>query len=828
MRKNRFVVLMVYLFLIPLLVLQLPLTASAAGIHQDQRAATRKGAWVDSLSFSIVDEGDALTAIKNNNIDMYVTGLENGYKDALAEPDIEVELSNNIYNELTLNPAEFNDTSRLNPFSVPAIREALNYLIDRDHIVHSIFDDMATGKFVPIIKGFPDYQRYASKIAALESKYAYNPSTAQTQIAVEMAKLGATLSGGKWTYKGNPVTLIFLIRTEDLRLQIGNYIADQLESIGFTVDRQYKTSAQASPLWLQSDPADGLWHLYTGGWICTAIDRDQATMFGDFYTPNGWPGIPLWEAYNPTPEFQDLADLLFYQTYSTWTERNTAFERALELALEDSARVWLVDEKYYTARRLGTTATFDLAAGLSQLYPYTLRYLGTEGGDMDVGISDMFVDPWNPVAGSNWVYDRQPQWATEDHALLPNPTDGLPMTQRIESAAVTVQNGLPVQDSSDWLTLDFASTIDVPADAWSEWDAENEVFITAADQYPGGITAKVKSVVTYPSDLFTSVQWHDGSALSIGDFVMGMILPEDRSDENSLLHDESAYGYFGTDGIKGIRITSEDPLMIETYTDNWQLDAESMVYGWWPEGDYGPLPWHTTALAAWVEAAEDAAFSSSKAEALVVPWMNYLHGDTLTLMNTTLTPLNNEVPYSATLSAYIDSTEATSRWSNLKTWYGSMGHFWLGTGPFYIDNYSWSNQTLELTRFADFPDDAGKWDEFSADPNPILEINYGTGAPGSFFTLTGSLYPPNSTARVYVGDDFVAEIAVDSSGDFVVVLDTTYLFEGTYDVLIKINPAAIVQFELTEAAPKRKNEDPDKPLLTVPVNSFYLPLILSD
>jgi peptide/nickel transport system substrate-binding protein len=59
-------------------------------------------------------------------------------------------------------------------------------------------------------------------------------------ITARMEELGATKEGDKWTFNGEPVTLIELIRTEDNRRPIGDYVANQLESIGFTVDRQYK------------------------------------------------------------------------------------------------------------------------------------------------------------------------------------------------------------------------------------------------------------------------------------------------------------------------------------------------------------------------------------------------------------------------------------------------------------------------------------------------------------------------------------------------------------------------------------------------------------
>jgi peptide/nickel transport system substrate-binding protein len=158
---------------------------------------------------------------------------------------------------------------------------------------------LATPKLLPLVSAFPDYTRYIDTVRALEAKYAYNLDKAKEVVTQRMTELGAELGAdGKWTYKGKPITLVFLIRTEDARKLIGDYVANQLEALGFTVDRQYKTRTEASPIWVKSDPAEGLWNLYTGGWITTAVERDAGSNFAFFYTNLLYP-IPLHQAYTP-------------------------------------------------------------------------------------------------------------------------------------------------------------------------------------------------------------------------------------------------------------------------------------------------------------------------------------------------------------------------------------------------------------------------------------------------------------------------------------------------------------------------------------------------
>jgi peptide/nickel transport system substrate-binding protein len=128
----------------------------------------------------------------------------------------------------------------------------MNWLIDRQYLNQEIYAGGALLKWFTITTQFPDYADLADVVKALENKYAYNPEKANEVITAEMEAMGATLVDGKWTYKDEPVTIILLIRNDSdgTRVPIGDYVANQLESIGFTTDRQYKKSSESSPIWI--------------------------------------------------------------------------------------------------------------------------------------------------------------------------------------------------------------------------------------------------------------------------------------------------------------------------------------------------------------------------------------------------------------------------------------------------------------------------------------------------------------------------------------------------------------------------------------------------
>jgi len=111
---------------------------------------------------------------------------------------------------------------------------------------------------------------------------------------------------------------------------------------------------------------------------------------------------------------------------------------------------------------------------------------------------------------------------------------------------------------------------------------------------------------------------------------------------------------------------------------------------------------------------------------------------------------------------------------------------------------------------------------------PTLDINYASGSPGSFFTLTGTNYPPNSTAMIAINGHVIHTLFTDPSGNIEFVLDTSQADTGHYEVTVSVNPSASTMFELAQDKPQRPQES-SAPELDVPegiaITKVYLPLI---
>jgi len=833
----------------------------ASNIAANQRVAgqtTRTGAWLDSVEFSVGDGNSSLFDIRSGTIDMYFDELNsNFYNTSIpSDPSLDVSTSSDLNYELTINPAAFSDTSRINPFDVPEIREAFNWLIDRNYLAQTIFRGLAVPRYFPIATNYPDYQRYASTVSALETAYAYNPTLAESTITTEMLALGAVKVGDIWHYSGSPVTIILLIRNDSngLRIPMGDYVADQLESIGFVTDRRYLSSSEASPIWIESNPAEGLWHIYTGAWALGGTRgglRDEGDSFEFYLSPNSAYGFsPLWQAYDPSDDFQDAMGRLTYHQYTDLNHRDALFELCLEESMSFAVRIWLIDGIAFTPRRATTTISNHNFIGIgSELWPFTARFNESEGGNLKVGQGDLFISAWNPIAGSNSTYDQFPIHGTWDHGLVLDPQSALPLPQRVGSAEVfVVGDGSKYQVTEDWVTLTPVPSIIIPLDAWAGWDAVTKELLPISTVYPGDtMHALVKSVVTYPADMFSTVTWHDGSPLSLGDFVYNMILPNDRSNPASPIYDqydENISPVLG-DEIIAIRITSNNPLVIETYTNRHAIDAEDLVYDWWPEGDWGPSPWHTTALAAVAEENGSVAFSPSKADNLTLAWTNYLYGPSIDSLATYMGYIapDGYIPYAPTMGDYITPTEAGIRWANLYAWYTAHGHFWVGSGPFFVDTYDWDAKTLTLTRFADFPDPSDKWDAYQEGSVHVLAVDYTTGAPGSTFSIIGQNYPPSVALDISINNIYAGTVMTDTDGAFsfevyfpVETVPGFYLVTVSFDALQDANPAHVqtagvvntLRLLIDSQMPVRDGQLPGDALVspvTEPINELFLPLI---
>ncbi len=763
----------------------------------------RMGAWVDTVVMSEEPSSDsAVTRLETGDLDVYAFSIAEAplAERIRASEALESATSYGSYNEMTFNTAgpEFED-GRLNPFSVPRIREAMNYLIDRTYIAEEIMGGMGRPRYTAINFASQDTAVLADVIAGIELQYAYDKERAEEIVTEEMEALGAEMADGVWTYNGEPVEIIGLMRNEDERMEIGDYFANQLEDLGFTVTRDYKSNAEAAPCWLGEQPSAGCFSYYTGGWVSTAISRDEGGNFLFFYTPDGYTGVPLWDNYEPTEEFYQLSRDLANNNFDTMEERREMMAEALQMSMEDSARVWLIDATGIAPYRREIAVAADLSGSIygAWLWAQTLRFEDQVGGSVNIAMPGIMTQPWNPVSGSNWVYDMMPVRGIGGMASVYDPYTGLMRPMRLESAEVQVQEGLPVGQTLDWASLEFVDEITVPDDAWAGWDAENQVFVTAGEKYTETATAKTKVVMRYPEGFPENVKWHDGSTFSLADMVFSVALYFDRANEASPIHDPAAVGDFTAfmQAFKGWRIASEDPVVIEYYTDAYGLDVENNINNFramWPDNadsvySQGGGGWHNMAIAWLAEEAGELAFSDSKAGELEVEYMSFIGGPSLEILEAKLEQAQEEgfIPYESTLSQYLSADEVETRYANLQEWYRVRDHFYIGTGPFFLADVFPVEGTLILQHNPDYPDNADRWAQFVEAPVPVVVLD-GPGQVGIGEEATYDVFVDLEEGVPYPVDDIsLAKFLVfDAAGELAFTGDAEAVEDGYWQVVL--------------------------------------------
>jgi len=750
---------------------------------------TRVGGWLDEIGMKVVGADSAITQIAAADIDLYASNLSTP-QDVQASDAASLERSfqYGLYYELTLNPSEFT-SGVFNPMTDVRIRKALNNLVDRDFINQEVYGGLAVPKYVSFVSAFADYARHVDVIRGLQSQMTYDPDKAIADIAAAMEDNGATMGAdGKWEMDGAPVTLIFLIRTDSdgTRRPLGDYVAGQLELAGFTVTRQYGTSSELAALWVSGNVADGLWHLYTGAWSATGVSRDDAADFLFFDSPDSAYGFAtLWQSYPTDPDYNALITDLANSNFTTLDQRREMISEALQGSIDQATRVWLIDGRAFSPWQPNVSVAFDLAAGVdvSGMTKFTLRFDDQEGGTLQWGTPDLFVEPANPVGGSNWTYDSQWQQLTSDTATLPNPYTGLPMAQRLESVDIFMTEGYPVGTTLDYVNLEFVDTNVVPEDAWIDWDPVAENWITVGTAFPDGLESLARHVVHYPADLFDRT-WHDGSQMSAADFIMNAIMTFATGTPGSPIFDEAQAGALDAfkGGFKGWRILSADPLTIEVYTDVWFSDAELMAAcpcgTLWPEYGYGQAGWHMIAASNLAEAEGTLAYTPDKAVLAEVEQTNYIGGPSLEILAGYLQASADSgyIPFPNVLGAYITAEEATARYENMLAFYDAYGHFWAGVGPYILDQALLVEKTAVLVHNPDFTDLSDKWAQFSTPKIATAEID--------------------GEARVTSGDEAVFDVFVSFEGAPYAASDISsvkYLLYDAEGSIVEIGEGVLVE-----------------------------------
>ena len=301
-----------------------------ASVSVAQDSSDQTGPAADRVLFNSVFVDRAPLELQAGTIDMYLYGLKTEAAQELQGADgVELFQAPATTLSLILNPAPAPE-GRLNPFSIPEVRRAVQYLVNREFIAQDFYGGLAMPMITHVSPS--DYDFLTVYDIDRGSGIRYDPEYARQQISDAMIAAGAELSGdpGVWSFGGEPIRLKFIARPEDERRQIGDLVRAELEQAGFLVSMSYKDFAPAVTAVYSTDPQAFEWHLYTEGWSRGSAQRYDSSTVNSMNAPwlgnmPGWREQGFWQYQNE--ELDTLGQRLYRGEFDSLEERNEIYRQ---------------------------------------------------------------------------------------------------------------------------------------------------------------------------------------------------------------------------------------------------------------------------------------------------------------------------------------------------------------------------------------------------------------------------------------------------------------------------------------------------------------------
>jgi peptide/nickel transport system substrate-binding protein len=671
----------------------------------------RVGPAADRLVFSAFNVDQAPLDIRDDRMDLYLFGLKNpGASDLAADPGgVRLIQAPATTLSLVLNPAPAPE-GQLNPFSLKPVRQAVQYLIDRDFIAGTIYQ----GRALPMLSHVSpiDYDELTVFEALVRSGIRHDPEYARAAIAAEMEAAGAALVNNQWAFDGRPIALKFVIRVEDERRDTGDLVRAALEGAGFLVQPVYQQFGPATLAVYASDPRTFEWHLYTEGWGRSAADRYDFGTINQMYAPwlgnmPGWLETGFWQYENP--DLDAIGQQIYRGEFASKDERDELYRQMTGMGLDESVRLWLVTAlQSFPVRDDVQNLTEDVVGGPKS--PFSLREAFVpDAPELRVGHYWVWTDrtTWNPVGGLGDVYSADIYKNLVDAPILNHPFTGLP---------------IPFRASWETETAGPDGTLAVPETA-VRWDAQAKQWAPVGP----GVTAVSK--VTYDYSKFFGAPYHHGPAISPADLFYALHQSYEIAYDEEKLQIETALGATSRpllETFKGFELLEDDRFVV--YVDFWHFE-EPYIASYATAGGVG-TPWELlAAMDDVVFAQRRGAYSDTTAARFSVPWLSLVTESDARLIDRTLRRFLAEevVPpgvFEVNGRTLVTPEDARARYEAAQAWFDRTGMLVISNGPFTLERYDPPAQFAELAAFRaeGYPFKPGDW-LFGAPPQVLIRAD---------------------------------------------------------------------------------------------------------
>ena len=710
--------------------------------------------FVDSITIEVVtNKTAALDEVANGDLDVFLNPVSGEFYENINESWKEkmgTWGSIGRYNTMLFNPAhtvspyECNVSGeyQFNPFAIKEIRQAQNFLLNRQQILNEIYGGYAEPRYLCVDQNSPGYQHYFQQIV---DEYGYTPSgnkekgIQMIQDAMEDAMNSSELEGelrkgedDYWEYRSptgswEDIELTGLIGSTDPSTAISENQADLLEECGYKVDIRYRQSG--INYLSDTDPSDLKWHFYPGSWHPSGARYYQENLATIMYA--GWmgymPGGMVPDAdyrygYEIDGNFygnrtlERITKELYNGQLNDTDEYWNKMVKTAELGLDQAVRIFLVTEYNfypYDKDRIYHAST-DVLTGWSDVF--TPRTMRTEDGNLTVAQYSsqnvLYRESWNELGGSDDINGQREKKMVMDEGSVLNPSNGRPIPMRTDWQD---EEGYPmIEKDYEWKNGTLQKGIDVPSDA--------VIYNSSSNQWKEiGEDKRSAIKVTYK---VVGGKWHSGADLTLRDVMGWHAWSWDMAFEDDV-DDPYYHREFGRkkrsffNNIVGEKWDEDN----QTYTiwGDYTFPADSKIghyYSIWPA-----VPYYQYQAAQFLVNQDDeyipngtGTYSWNEHEAdHWIDWLSEDQGENITetlqnMIDKDYTPWFMKDENNAPITVLQD--ELNDEMQHLIDFYNEHNHIFASNGPFLLDNYDHENQRMQMVRFTQkdgYPWPEDKW-----------------------------------------------------------------------------------------------------------------------
>lgn len=728
-----------------------------------------KGAYTDNIRFiQYLDGNTALQEIKAGNLDTYFFRIPLEKVSSISnDSGLKIYEKNAGSFAFLLNPATSKDPNVLNPFQFKEIRFAINYLINREFVVDEILNGFGNVQIDPFGISSPEYE---SIIPILESyNFKYNPNLAKETIDRVLVANGAIKAEGKWTYKGTPILIKFMVRSDDLpRKSMGEILANQLDNIGLTVQRNYGDLNKANLIVYGTDPQDLDWQIYTEAFGGTsAFVRYNPSTVSQMYSPYfgkmpGWANPSFWNYQNST--LDRITQSIEFSNFTTQEERNELLRQAVSSGIQESVRIFVAQNiDPYVASSSIKGLINDFGGGISTSKSLVNAKSDKNASTINVGVNQIYQGAWNGVGGCNDIYCTNILSLVSDAATSRNPYTGEVIPLRVQWTNIT--------------TMGPEKRLAVDNDAL-KWNSKNQIW-----EKVGENTSKSK--VTY--DL-TYSNWQNGQPMSKADLLYPIYFLYEwstKTNSTDLTFDPeyAAQAVVALPYLRGTKFLNDSSAI--SFVDYWHFDTKEIA-------DFASVwatsPWEVNAAIERLVMKGNFAYTRSEATVKNIEWLSLIIPSHAQAIKLELEKMKMESYVPAALKDSVTIGDAMKRYDASIKWISEHNHAVIGNGPYEIRNYNPTGKLISLTAFRDstYPFAKGYWSNFEmaklAKFEKLQQPKVVTS--GLPLTITGNItiggdHDSNASLTYYISDKNNHLVTqgegewVDNKGNFEITINGT-------------------------------------------------------